>query len=91
MQTHTNARARTRVSRALAVVVHGSAGLLWMRATLKGVTGVTVVEPDEGMFDAIETNADAGLLVIGLPLPHLDELSAIGEIMHRPHARHLSS
>ncbi|MEO1356352.1 MAG: response regulator transcription factor, partial [Pseudomonadota bacterium] len=64
-------------------------GIAHLLRTLKGVTGVTVVEPDEGMFDAIETNADAGLLVIGLPLPHLDELSAIGEIMHRPHARHV--
>jgi len=63
-------------------------GIAHLLRTLKGVTGVTVVEPDEGMFDAIEANADAGLLVIGLPLPHLDELSAIGEIMHRPHARH---
>ena len=64
-------------------------GIAHLLRTLKGVTGVTVVEPDDGMFDAIEANADAGLLVIGLPLPHLDELSAIGEIMHRPHARHV--
>ncbi len=64
-------------------------GIAHLLRTLKGVTGVTVVEPDEGMFDAIEAHADAGLLVIGLPLPHLDELSAIGEIMHRPHARHV--
>ena len=64
-------------------------GIAHLLRTLKGVTAVTVVEPDEGMFDAIEANSEAGLLVIGLPLPHLDELSAIGEIMHRPHARHV--
>ncbi|MWW88120.1 DNA-binding response regulator, partial [Francisella tularensis] len=32
-------------------------GIAHLLRTLKGVTGVTVVEPDEGMFDAIETNA----------------------------------
>lgn len=64
-------------------------GIAHLLRALKGVTGVTIVEPDEGMFDVIEANAEAGLLVIGLPLPHLDELSAIGEIMHRPHARHV--
>ena len=41
-------------------------GIAHLLRTLKGVTGVTVVEPDEGMFDAIETNADAGLLVLSL-------------------------
>ena len=41
-------------------------GIAHLLRTLKGVTGVTVVEPDDGMFDAIEANADAGLLVIGL-------------------------
>jgi len=40
-------------------------GIAHLLRTLKGVTAVTVVEPDEGMFDAIEANSEAGLLVIG--------------------------
>jgi len=64
-------------------------GMTHLLSTLRRSPGVTLVDPDEAMFDAVAAHAEDALLVVGLPLPEFDECAAIKGIMVGPHPHHV--